>query len=391
MLREVAMIGVGMIRFGKYLEKTPKDLGRVVCWDALKCAGINPKMIEAGYMANAAGGALTSQTMVLGEVVFREVGITRVPIANFENACASGSTAIYQAWHDIAAGYHDFAIVAGVEKLYCGDSQRTMAALAGAGDSELEMSVGVNFPAHWALRATKRMELFGTTRSHYAKITIKNHHNGCLNPRSQYQKEFTMEDVMNARMIATPLSVLECSPIGDGAACVILCAASKAHQYTDKPVIIAGCGMSSGGYVETRDITYNDIERGAAVAAFEAAGVGPEDINFAEVHDCFTIAEMMRVEGMGLCEVGQYDYMLDHGEVEIGGRLPINPSGGLLAKGHPVGATGVAQLCEIFWQMRGEAGKRQVKNTKVGLAHTSGGGIAGDGAASVVTIAKRGF
>lgn len=380
-----------MVRFGKYLDKTPKDLGRTVCWEAIRNAGINPREIDAGYMGNAAGGALTSQTMVLGQVVFREVGITGVPILNLENACASGSAGIFQAWRDIRAGYCDTAIVAGVEKLFAGDTQRTMAALAGAGDSELEMSVGVNFPAHWALRATKRMELFGTTREHFAKITIKNHKNGCYNPRSQYQKECTMEEVLNARMIATPMSQLECSPIGDGAAAVILCEASKAKRYTNKPILIAGCGMSSGAYLETRDITFNDIEQRAAVKAFEASGIGPKEISFAEVHDCFTIAEMMRVEGMGLCEHGEYDSLLDKGEVEINGRLPINPSGGLLAKGHPVAATGVAQICELFWQMRGEAGQRQVANTKVGLAHCSGGGIAGDGAVSVVTIAKKGF
>jgi acetyl-CoA acetyltransferase len=390
-MREVAVIGVGMTRFGKYLDKSLKDLGRVVCWEALKNAGINPREIEAGYMCNAVGGVLTNQTMVLGQVVFREVGIIGVPILNLENACASGSTGIYQAWRDIRAGYCDMAIVAGVEKLFAGDTQKTVAALAGAGDSEMEMSVGINFPAHWALRAAKRMELFGTQREHYAKVTIKNHKNGCFNPRSQYQKECSMDEVLNARIIAYPLGQLECSPIGDGAAAVILCEASKAKKYTNKPIIIAGCGVSSGTYEETRDITFNDIEQRAAIRAFEAAGVGPKDISFAEVHDCFSIAEIMRVEGMGLCEHGEYDRLLDKGEVEISGRLPINPSGGLLAKGHPVGATGVAQICEIFWQMREEAGQRQVGNTQFGLAHCSGGGIAGDGAVSVVSIAKKGF
>jgi acetyl-CoA acetyltransferase len=380
-----------MTRFGKYLDKSLKDLGRVACWDAMKNAGMNPLEIQAGYMGNAAGGALTSQTMVLAQVVFREVGVVGVPMMNIENACASGSTALFQAWRDIQAGFYDTAIVAGVEKLYASDTQKTMAALAGGGDAELEMSVGVNFPAHWALRATKRMELFGTTREHFAKVTIKNHKNGCYNPRSQYQKEFTMEDVLGSRMIATPMSQLECSPIGDGAAALILCEASKARKYTDKPIIIAGCGLSTGSYQETRDITFNDIEQRAAVKAYEAAGIGPGEVSFAEVHDCFTVAEMMRVEGIGLCQHGEYDFLLDKGEVEIDGRLPINPSGGLLAKGHPVAATGVAQICELFWQMRGEAGKRQIANTKIGLAHCSGGGIAGDGAVSVVSIAKKGF
>jgi acetyl-CoA acetyltransferase len=390
-MREVAVIGVGMTRFGKYLDKSLKDLGRLACWDAIKNAGINPLEIEAGYLGNGVGGVLTNQTLVIAQVVFREVGVVGVPMMDLENACASGSTAVFQAWRDIQSGYYDTAIVAGVEKLYASDSQKTMAALAGGGDADLEMSVGVNFPAHWALRATKRMELFGTTRQHFAKVTIKNHKNGCYNPRSQYQKEFTMEEVLNSKMIATPMSQLECSPIGDGAAAIILCEASKAKKYTSKPVIIAGCGLSTGSYLETRDITFNDIEQRAAEAAYKTSGIGPKDVSFAEVHDCFTIAEFMRVEGIGLFEHGQYDHALDHGEVEISGRLPINPSGGLLAKGHPIAATGVAQICEIFWQMREEAGQRQVKNTKIGLAHCSGGGIAGDGAVSFVGVLKKGF
>jgi acetyl-CoA acyltransferase len=390
-VREVAVIGVGMTRFGKYMDKSLKDLGREVCWEALKDAGVHPSAIQAGYMGNATGGALTSQTMVLGQVAFREVGITGVPVLNMENACASGSSAIFQAWRDIQAGYYDTAIVAGVEKLFTSDSQKTMAALAGGGDADLEAAVGVNFPAHWAMRATKRMEVFGTTREHFAKITIKNHKNGCHNPRSQYQVEYTMEQVLGARMIAYPLSSYECSPIGDGAAAVILCEASLARKYTSKPVIIAGCGMSTGTYVETRDITFNDIEQRAAQAAYKSAGIGPKDVTFAEVHDCFTIAEPMRVEGIGLCEHGEYDFLIDRGEVEINGRLPVNPSGGLLAKGHPVAATGVAQICELYWQMLGMAGQRQIANTKVGLAHCSGGGIAGDGAVSVVSLLKKGF
>ncbi len=390
-MREVVVIGVGMTRFGKYMDKSLKDLGREVCWDALKDAGIHPSAIQAGYMANGLGAALTNQTLVFGQVAFREVGITGIPILNMENACASGSSTIFQAWRDIQSGYYDTAICAGVEKLFTSDSQKTMAALAGGGDADLEAAVGVNFPAHWAMRAVKRMELFGTKREHFAQITIKNHKNGCYNPRSQYQKECTMEEVLAARIIAYPMSQLECSPIGDGAAAVILCEASLAKKYTSKPIIIAGCGLSTGTYEETRDITYNDIEQRAAQAAFKAAGIGPKDVTFAEVHDCFTIAEAMRVEGMGLCQPGEYDYLLDHGEVEINGRLPINPSGGLLSKGHPVSATGVAQICELFWQMLSQAGQRQVANTDVGLAHCSGGGIAGDGAVSVVSILKKGF
>jgi acetyl-CoA acetyltransferase len=377
-----------MTRFGKFMDRSLKEIGRDACWEAIKNAGITPKDIDAGFVANAVGGVMTGQNMVYGEVLLREVGITQVPIMNIENACTSGSSVLMSAWMDIAAGYYDMTIVAGVEKLYANDTQKTVEALAGGGDVELEAAVGVNFPAHWALRATKRMELHGTTHRQLALVSVKNHHNGCFNPRSQYQKEFTVEQIMNARVIATPLTQLECSPIGDGAAAVILCAADLAKKYDAKAPIIAGIGMSTGSYLETRDITFNEIEQRAAEAAYEVSGIGPKDIDFAEVHDCFTIAEFMRVEGMGLCQPGEYEFLLERGEVDLGGRLPINPSGGLLAKGHPVAATGVAQICELYWQLRGEAGQRQVEGARIGLAHCSGGGIAGDGAVSVVSILK---
>lgn len=387
-MREVAVLGVGMTKFGKFMDRSLKDLAREACWDAIQDAGISPRAIQTGYVANAIGGVITGQTMVTGEVVLREVGITGIPIVNCENACASGSTALREAWMAIQAGYYDTAIVLGVEKEYANDSQKTVEAIAGAGDVELELSVGVNFPAHWALRAAKRMEVYGTKPEHFAMVSRKNHHNGCLNPRSQYQKECSIEKILASRMIATPLTQLQCSAIGDGAAAVVLCAADKAAQYSSKLVTIAGIGMATGVYTDTRAITFGDMEQRSARVVYELAGIGPEDIDFAEVHDCFTIAEFMRVEGLGLYKPGEYDYALEHGWSEIDGRLPINPSGGLLAKGHPIAATGVAQICELVWQLRGQAGQRQVNSPRVGLAHCSGGGIAGDGAVSVVSILK---
>lgn len=387
-MRDVVVLGVGMTKFGKFMDKSLKDLGREACWEAIKDAGIEPRDIQTGYVANAIGGVITGQTMVAGEVILREVGIKGIPIVNCENACASGSTALREAWMAISAGFYDTAIVLGVEKEYANDSQKTVEAIAGAGDVELELSVGVNFPAHWALRATKRMELYGTTREHLAMVSEKNHHNGCFNPRSQYQKECSVEKILSTKTIATPLTQLMCSAIGDGAAAVVLCAADKAARYTTKPVIIAGIGMATGVYTDTREITFGDMEERSAQVVYNMTGIGPENIDFAEVHDCFTIAEFMRVEGLGLFGKGEYDRALEQGDSQINGRLPINPSGGLLAKGHPIAATGVAQICELVWQLRGQAGQRQVADPKVGLAHCSGGGIAGDGAVSVVSILK---
>jgi len=388
-MRDVVVLGVGMTSFGKFFDSSLKALGGRACRDALLDAGVPASDIQAGYVANAIGGMIIGQTMVTGQVVLREVGITGVPIINYENACSSGSTAFYSAWRDIRAGYCDIAIVLGVEKMYAKDSQKTVEALAGAGDVELELNVGVNFPSHWAMRAMKRMELIGTTPEHYAKVSAKNHKNGCWNPRAQYKKACSVEEVLAARMIADPLTQLQCSGIGDGAAAVVLCAADKAAKYKTDAPIVAGVGMATGSYTIERDICDGDMEGRSGKAAYEISGIGPEDIDFAEVHDCFTIAEFMRVEGLGLYKKGEYDFALDRGDCEIGGRLPINPSGGLLAKGHPVAATGVAQICEVVWQLRGEAGQRQVQGAKVGLAHCSGGGISGDGAVSVVSILKK--
>ncbi|GHS97336.1 acetyl-CoA acetyltransferase [Synergistales bacterium] len=391
-MREVVVLGVGMTKFAKHVNLGLKDLSRSACWDAFKdSGGVNPKDIELAYVANAIGGIITGQTLVGGQVFLREVGIHSIPIINVEDACASGSVAVMESYHAIRSGRCDIALALGVEKMYAGDTMLTTTALAGGGDVELELANGVNFPSHWALRAKKRMELFGTTREHFAMVSVKNHKNGCYNHRAQYQKECTIEQVINSRIIADPMTQLSCSPIGDGAAAVILCAKEKAGKYKSKHVSVAGFGISTGSYNERRDITFNEIEQRCGLDLYKNASIGPEDIDFAEVHDCFTIAEFMRVEGLGLYKHGEYDRALERGETEIGGKLPINPSGGLLAKGHPVAATGVAQICELVWQLRGEAGQRQVEGARIGMAHCSGGGIAGDGAVSVASILKKDY
>lgn len=390
-MRDVVVLGVGMTKFSKYPGLSLKDLGREACWEAIKDAGVSPKDIQMGYVGNAIAGPLTGQTMVCGQVVLREVGIHTIPIFNVENACSSGSVAVYEAFQAIRAELCDIAIAVGVEKMYVQDTFKTTTAVAGAGDVELELSNGITFPVHWALRAQKRMELYGTRPEHFAMVSVKNHKNGCYNPRAQYQKAVTLEEVLNSRMISTPLTQLSCSPIGDGAAAVILCARDKAWKYTNKHIRIAGFGVATGSYDEKRNITFNEVEAISGRKAYENASIGPGDLDLAEVHDCFTIAEFMRVEGLGLFAEGTYEKALEKGESEIGGRLPINPSGGLLAKGHPIAATGVAQICELYWQLQGNAGQRQVDGARIGLAHCSGGGIAGDGAVSVVSILERAY
>jgi acetyl-CoA acetyltransferase len=366
-----------------------KDLGRAACLAAIKDAGISAREIQVGYCGNAVGGVMTGQTMVLGQLVMRELGITGIPITNIENACSSGSTAFREGWIAVASGMYDVALVVGVEKLYASDTGKTVQALAGASDVEVEGSLGLIMPGVWAMRAKKHMEKYGTTLEQLAKVSVKNHKNGCLNPNSQYQKECTIEEVHKARMICDPLTVLHCSPIGDGAAAAVLCSKDKALRYTSKPVYVAASILTTGTYDTLRDITENELETLAAKQAYEFAGIAPEDISLAEVHDCFTIAEFLRCESLGLVPKGQYGRWIDEGWTEIDGKLPVNPSGGLLAKGHPVGATGVAQVAEVVWHLRGEAGKRQVKNAQTGLTHCSGGAIMGDTAACTVNILKK--
>jgi acetyl-CoA acyltransferase len=388
-MREVAVIGVGMTNFGKFLDIPLKELGRAATWDALKDAGMSPKDIQIAYVGNACASIITGQTMVLGQIILKEVGIRHIPITNVENACASGSSAFREAWIAVASGMYDVALAVGAEKLYAGDTSLSTKALAGATEVEYEANLGLTMPGHWALRAKRFMEKYGTTREQLAKVSVKNHKNGCLNPRSQYKKECTVEEVLNSRMIADPLTIMSCNPLGDGAAAAILVSKEIASRYTTKPVWVVASVLTTGSYDLNREVAQNQLEGLAGRQAFAMAGIGPEDLDLAEVHDCFTIAEYMRVEGLGLVPEGEYGKWMDEGWSEIGGKLAVNPSGGLLAKGHPVGATGVAQVAEVTWHLRGEAGKRQVPNAKVGLAHCSGGGVASDTPACCVHILKK--
>lgn len=385
-MREVVVLGVGMTKFGKFLETGIRELGREAAWDALTDAGVAPQAIQAGYFGNAVLGVITGQTMCAGQLVFREVGIAGVPIINVENACASGSTALHQGWLAVAAGLYDLVLVVGAEKLYVQDTARSTEALAGANDAEIEAAVGLTFPATWALRAHRYMAAYGATRDQLAQVSVKNHRHGALNPRAQYQRPVTLEQVLKARPVADPLTVLDCSPIGDGAAAAVLCARDVAPRYTSRCFRLAASVVTTGTYEPLRDLAFNELEHRAAQQAYAAAGCGPPDIQVAEVHDCFTIAELLRIESLGLCPRGEGASWTEKGETTIGGRVAVNPSGGLLAKGHPVGATGVAQIAELVWQLRGEAGARQVPGAKVGLAHCSGGGIAGDTAACTVHL-----
>lgn len=379
-MRDVYIIGAGMSVFGRHPDRSLRDLGGEACMMAIHDAGINLKEIEAGYCGNALGSALQGETGV-GQNVFWEVGINGIPVINVENACATGSTALHQAWQAVTGGFYDMVIVVGVEK-----AVMPKGTVLNVGAGELEVKLGEVFPGHFSIVAQKHMELYGTTREQMAKVSVKNHYNGTLNPHAQFQKLFTVEEVLNSPMIAGPLTLYSCCPNSDGAAALILCSARKARQANGKAVKVAASVLTTGMYENMRDISTWEVEKRAASDAYRRASLGPEDMDVVEVHDAFTICEIIHYEGLGLCPIGEGGRLIDEGATELGGRIPVNPSGGLLSRGHPVGASGVAQVVEIVWQLRGQAGQRQVRDARVGLAQIMGGSKEGDSRACTVHI-----
>ena len=365
-LREVSVIGVGMSRFGKQPEISIADLAQAPIQDALEDAGVARGKVQAAYCGSVFGGSC------LGQKVLKGIGMSSIPILNVENACSSGSSAFREAWLNIASGMVDVALAFGVDKL---------TSLGGGAyplSDDIEADQGVLMPAVYAMRARRHMMEYGTTIEQLAKIAVKNHHNSVHNAHAQYRREYTMEEVLHSRMIADPLTILHCCPSGDGAAAAVLAATEVASAYSGKPVKVRASVLQSGLFKnDFRDMTKSDLSYRAAAAAYEMAGLGPEDIDVAEVHDAFTIGELMYYEALGFCAPGEGGRLIDEGATEIAGRIPVNPSGGLLSKGHPVGATGVAQIVEIVSQLRGACGARQVPGARIGLTHCTGGGVAG--------------
>ena len=400
-MREVALVGAGMTRFAKHLDKGMKELSREAIEGALKSAGIESNALEAVAVGNAMAGLITGQECIRGQVVLREMGIGGIPVINTENACASAATAFHLAWLYVASGMYDVVLALGMEKLYHEDKKKSFAAIGSAIDVELmqktladmkkatqEKGEGAGksrsmFMDFYAEFARSHMRKYGTTKEHYAQIAAKNHTNGSLNPHAQFQTPRSMEDVLASPMIADPLTRMMCSPIGDGAAALVLTSAEKAKEFTTKPVYVKASVLGSGQDHQPGD---PGVTERMAKKAYEVAGIGPEDLDVAEVHDASAPAELIIYEELGLCQQGEGGRLIDEGATALGGKTPVNPSGGLLAKGHPVGATGTAQIAEIFWQLRGEAGKRQVEGAKVGLTENGGGMVRGEAAALAVHI-----
>jgi acetyl-CoA acyltransferase len=387
MTSEVDIVGVGMHPFGRFPDRSLKDLARTAVIRAVVDAGIGIKDIGAVYSANAMAGVLQGQEMIRGQVVLREVGIERVPVVNVENACASGSTALRQAVLAIRADAADVVLAVGFEKMFVGDRGRTLAALESAADLDVVSGSGLQFTAVYGMRLRKLMALGTLSMSDLADVTVKSHANGARNPYAQHQKAVTAEEVLGSRPIADPLTLLMCSSICDGAAAVVVARHGRL-QGASRPRITIRASQAMSGFTAAMG-GEAALSQYCAAAAYEEARLGPEDIDVAEVHDAMAPAELLYYEQLGFCQAGCAAELLASGATQLTGRLPVNPSGGLSSRGHPVGATGLAQVAELVWQLRGTAGSRQVVRPRIALAQNSGGWLEGESAASNVHILER--
>jgi acetyl-CoA C-acetyltransferase len=382
-MRPVVVAGIGKTAFGAFADRDLRSLALEAGQKALENAHAKPSHVEAFYLGNFAGPSFVGQNH-LAPFIASGLGITGVPATRFEAACASSGAAFYQGVQAVASGLHDVVLVLGVEKMTSQPTPKVTEILAAAGDVGTEGRAGATFPALFAMIARRHMYQYGTTREMLAAVAVKNHANGAKNPQAHMRKVITMEQALNGKPIAEPLTVYDCSLISDGAAAVVIVAADRAAEFTDKPVRILGIAQTSDYLAldEKPDITTLTALKTSSDKAYKMAGVTPKDIQFAEVHDCFTIAEILALEDLGFVKKGEGGPYTLEGRTCISGERPINTSGGLKAKGHPVGATGVGQICDVAIQIRGEAGERQVKNNRLGLAQNLGG----SGATSVVTI-----
>ena len=379
-MKDVAIVGANMIKFGRYPDKDVVRLASDAAIGALKDAGISINEVEVMVSGN-----LFQSNAMIGQKIMKEIGATGIPVVNVANACATGSTAFREAYLAVASGAYDVALAIGSEQM------GKMGLLGGGGERDISYSTeGVMgtglMPGVFGQTGVEHMRKYGTTAEQFAKIAVKNHKHGVHNPYAQYQKETPLEDVLNARMIAWPNTLYMCCPTGDGAAAAVLMSAEKARQYTSAPIWVAASVLTSDPWQERNPTMFdvNTLTRNAAKQAYEEAGIGPEDLSQVELHDCFATAELVHYDNLMLCDEGEAGRLIDEGETSVGGRIPVNASGGLLSKGHPLGATGVANIVEIVWHLRGQAGGRQVQNSKVGLAH-----VIGLGSACTIHIVKK--
>jgi len=407
-MEKVYVIGGAVTKFGKQPERNMKSLAEEAVTGALKSASLEKQDLEGAWVGNCVQGIFSGQEMIRGQVVLHTMGIYDIPIVNVENACASSATALNGAWAQIALGEIDVALVLGMEKMYSQDKAKSLAIFNAAMDVELlqrtqesmkaaeakidrdretsgegkkektgKRSIFMDF---YASGARAHMQRYGTTQRHLAAVASKNHYHSSMNPLAQYQKEYSIEEVMNDVEVAFPLTRLMCSPVGDGAAAAIVCSEAYARKTGALQLPqIAACVLTSGG----GEAPLNRL----AKKAYERAGIGPEDIDLAEVHDATAFGEVSSTEALMFCPPGEGGPFAEAGHTTLGGKIPVNVSGGLECQGHPIGATGIRQVVELFWHLTGQVGKRQVEGAKVGLAQNAGGSAPrGEGALSVTIL-----
>jgi acetyl-CoA acyltransferase len=407
MSSEIYVIGVNMTPFGKFMERSIKSLVAEAVSGALSDAGAAVPDVEAAFYSNTTQSIMEGQHLIRGQIALRGLGFNGIPIVNVENACASGSTAFHQAVMQLRAGAAEVALAVGVEKMYDEDRVKSSAVFDGGWDVHEKDNVarslaaigeGVETPPGrdsgvrspfielYASLAKGHMKMFGTTERHLAAVAAKNHHHSTMNPLSQYRNDMTVDDVLAGRIISWPLTLPMCSPISDGAAAAVLCTRDALSRFPSaRPVRVLASVLASGS-----DRAWSEMDRHmcrlAALKAYDQAGIGPNDISVAEVHDASAFAEIIQTENLGFCEIGQGGWLAEHGETALGGRIPVNPSGGLESKGHPIGATGLAQIYELSQQLRGNAGARQVAGARFAIAENGGGFQGVEEASAVITI-----
>lgn len=382
-MREVLVAGVGMTPFGRFKERTIEELGRSAILSALADAGVTQRDIEVAYAGHARTGRLHQRENGVGQLCCWSAGIREIPVTGVGNFCASGSTSFRETWMAVASGLYDVGLAIGVEQL----SKRPEGGQPLTSDGmELEGRLGFTPPGFYALAARRYMDETGMSERLLASVAVKNRRHAALNPYAQYRSPMTADDVLSSSMVADPLTQLSCCPTSDGAAAAVLVSRDAAERLgLDRLVKVIASSLTSGSY-RVGDLAHLDLDRRAGEGAYEMAGIGPDDVDLAEVHDAFTICEILHYEDLGFCPMWEGARMLQAGETSIGGSKPVSTSGGLLSRGHPLGATGIAQVMELVTQLRGEGGDRQVDGARIGLAHCVGGFLTHDCAASAVHL-----
>lgn len=407
MKEEIFIVGVSMTPFGKLLDQSVKSLTRSVVDGVLADAGASVEDIGLATFSNTTQSIMEGQHLIRGQVALRAAGVAGIPIINVENACASAATAVHQASAYLRAGITDVALAVGVDKMSGPDKARSAEVFNGGWDvldpdfgsgvATLEKAavpegiVGMNSPFMdiYSTLTKAHMQHFGTTQQQLAIIASKNHWHSTMNPLSQYQRAFSIEEVLAGPVVAWPLTLPMCSPVSDGAAAALLCTKSALARFPQaRPIRILSSVLRSGAIRAWEDADRN-LCRLAALEAYAEAGIGPADVDVAEVHDASAFGELLQSENLGFCEIGQGGWFAERGKSRLGGSLPINPSGGLESKGHPIGATGLGQIYELVVQLRGDAGKKQVEGARIALAENGGGFIGVEEAAAAITILAR--